>query len=81
MDYVRWGVLSVSTHFRLRVWNELIGLPSAKIAGIASRDGDKAAAEAARLDIPRAYASYEALLADPEIDAVYIPLPNQLHPH
>ncbi len=81
MDYVRWGVLSVSTHFRLRVWNELIGLPSAKIAGIASRDGDKAAAEAARLDIPRAYASYEALLADPEIDAVYIPLPNHLHAH
>lgn len=51
----------------------------ASVVGIASRDGAKAAEEAERLGIPRSFSSYEALLADPEIDAVYIPLPNNLH--
>ena len=47
--------------------------------GIASRDADKAAAAAAEWGIPRGVAGYDALLADPGIDAVYIPLPNHLH--
>lgn len=79
MDYIRWGVLSVSTHYKLRVHEQVKESAVARFVGIASRDREKAAAEAARLGIPRAYGSYEALLADPEIDAVYIPLPNQLH--
>jgi len=49
------------------------------VLAIASRNKEVAEKEALRLQIPKAYDSYEALLADPEIDAVYIPLPNHLH--
>jgi predicted dehydrogenase len=49
------------------------------IDAIASRDGSKARAAASELGIPKAYGSYEELVADPDIDAVYIPLPNHLH--
>jgi predicted dehydrogenase len=50
-----------------------------EIVAIASRDLDKARAMASKLGIPRAYGSYEELLADQQIDAVYNPLPNHLH--
>src|SRR5260221_12050118 len=50
-----------------------------EIAAVASRDLKKAQAAAAQLGIPKAYGSYEELLADPEIDAIYNPLPNHLH--
>lgn len=50
------------------------------VLGIASRSADRAALAAAELDIPRAYDSYEALLEDADIEVVYIPLPNHLHP-
>jgi len=79
MDFVRWGILSVSKHYRLRVHEQVKDSAVARFVGIASRDREKAAAEAAQLGIQRSYGSYEALLADPEIDAVYIPLPNHLH--
>jgi predicted dehydrogenase len=49
------------------------------VIALASRDIDRATAAAARLEIPRAYGSYEELLTDEDIDAVYIPLPNDLH--
>jgi predicted dehydrogenase len=49
------------------------------VAAIAARERSRAEAIATQLEIPRAYGSYEALLADPEIDAIYIPLPNALH--
>jgi D-xylose 1-dehydrogenase (NADP+, D-xylono-1,5-lactone-forming) len=49
------------------------------VAAVASRDEAKAAAFAKETGVPRSYGTYEALLADPEIDAVYIPLPNDLH--
>src|SRR6266498_479258 len=76
---VRWGVLSTAD-FGLRKsipamqkgeWSEVIA--------IASRDKSKAEAAAKTLGIPKAYGSYEELLADPEIDAIYNPLPNHLH--
>src|SRR6202046_2761174 len=50
-----------------------------EIAAIASRDPSKARTAADKLGIPRAYGSYEALLADPEIEAIYNPLPNEEH--
>lgn len=76
---IRWGVLGVA-----RIATEKV-IPAtqqghyAQVAAIASRDLGKAQQAAARLGIPKAYGSYEALLADPEIDAVYNPLPNHLH--
>jgi len=79
MDQIRWGVLSVSSHYRLRVNDQVKESKLASVVAIASRDGTKAAAEAEKLGIPRSFASYEALLADPDIDAVYIPLPNHIH--
>ena len=53
--------------------------PRSEVLGIASREDGRATEVARRLGIARAYGSYEALLADPDIDAVYIPLPNHLH--
>jgi xylose dehydrogenase (NAD/NADP) len=50
-----------------------------KIVGIASRDAARAEAFASELSIPKSFSSYEALIADPNIDAVYIPLPNTMH--
>jgi len=79
MEYVRWGILSVSNNYHLRIHNQLRDSASVKVLGIASRDAAKAAKEAQLLGIPKSYGSYEALLADPEIDAVYLPLPNDLH--
>jgi len=79
MDFVRWGVLSVSGHYKLRVHTPLSRLAQARICAIASRDLNKALTSASTLGIPKAYGSYEELISDPEIDAVYIPLPNNLH--
>jgi len=79
MEAVRWGILSVSGHYSLRVHPGLSRLAEARIVAIASRSRAKAAEEAARLGIDRSYGSYAELIADPEIEAVYIPLPNNLH--
>src|SRR5688572_32362575 len=57
----------------------MYGSRSSRAVAIASRDATKAGDAAALLDIPRAYGSYEELLADPDIEAVYNPLPNHLH--
>jgi predicted dehydrogenase len=76
---VRWGVLGVA---RIAVQKVIPGMQRGEwndIAAIASRDLRKAQAAAGQLGIPKAYGSYEELLQDPEIEAVYNPLPNQLH--
>src|SRR5262245_50604665 len=52
---------------------------SAEVVAIASRDADKADLAAGALGIPTAYGSYEALIEDPNVQAIYIPLPNHLH--
>ena len=76
----RWGVLGVAKIATARVIPPVQRTaPHCAIDAIASRDGGKAEEAAARLGIPRAYGSYEALLADPDIDAIYNPLPNHLH--
>ena len=79
MKPVVWGVLSVSTHYQLRVHTYVQKSPLLEIRAVASRQKEKAAGFARTFGIPRAYGSYEELLADKEIEAVYIPLPNHLH--
>ena len=79
MNKVRWGVLGVANiavrkvipAMQLGEWSEVVA--------IASRDPAKAAGAAETLGLPHSYGSYEALLDDPAIEAVYNPLPNQLH--
>lgn len=76
---IRWGVLSTAS---IGVRKVLPGMQQGKyseVAAIASRDLGKAREAAAKLGIPTAYGSYEELLEDASIDAIYNPLPNQLH--
>ena len=76
---VKWGVLSTA---RIGVNKVIPGMQLgqwSEIVAIATRDGKKAETFARKLRIPKAYWSYEDLLADPEIEAVYNPLPNHLH--
>ena len=75
---IRWGMISTAAiaaellpGFRRSAGNELVA--------VASRDGERARAYAASHDIPVAHGSYEALLEDVDVDAVYIALPNSLH--
>jgi predicted dehydrogenase len=79
MRKVRWGVLSTAKIGAQKVLPAMQRGQYCEVAAIASRDLAKAREEAARLGIPKAYGSYEELLADQEIDAVYNPLPNHLH--
>ncbi|HKO34698.1 MAG TPA: Gfo/Idh/MocA family oxidoreductase [Candidatus Limnocylindria bacterium] len=79
MDTLRWGILSTADIARRKVVPGMRKARRCDIVAIASREAGRAAAVAAELEIPRPHASYEALLADPEVDAVYIPLPNHLH--
>jgi len=79
MEPVRWGVLGVATHFVLRVLMPLLKSEQVEVSAIASRSADRARQAAERWGIPRWYGSYEELLADKEIEAVFIPLPNHLH--
>ena len=75
---LRIGILGAARIARLFVDSVR---PSTKVAvvAIAARDATRARAFAAELGIPRVHASYESLLADPELDAIYNPLPNTLH--
>jgi predicted dehydrogenase len=76
---VRWGVLSTAQIGRNHVIPAMKAGTLTEIVAIASRDEQRAKNAAAELGIPKAYGSYEALLADPDIDAIYNPLPNHLH--
>ena len=79
MKPVVWGILSVSVHYPLRVHTYVAKSPLVQLRGIASRDRKRAEQAARDLGMPKAYGSYEELLADREIEAVYIPLPNHRH--
>jgi predicted dehydrogenase len=78
-DKLRWGVLSTANIALKKVIPAMQKSRLTTIAAIASRDMAKAREAAKALDIPTAYSSYEELLADPNIDAIYNPLPNQFH--
>ena len=79
MSKVAWGILSTANIGIKRVIPAIQAGGRGVVAAIASRDAGKAAATAARFGIPRSYGSYAALLADPQIEAIYNPLPNHLH--
>lgn len=79
MTPVRWGVLGVAAIATGRFIPAMRGAGAASLVAIASRGADKAAAAAREFGIPRHFDSYDALIKDPDIDAVYVPLPNHLH--
>jgi predicted dehydrogenase len=79
MNRVRWGSLSTADIAMTTVIPAMQRGQYCDVLGIASRDLERARAAARQLGIRKAYGSYAELLADPEIDAVYIPLPNHLH--
>src|SRR6184192_1200638 len=76
---VKWGVLGAASIATKKVIPGMQKGEWSEIAAIASRDLKKAKDAARKLGIAKAYGSYEELLADPEIEAVYNPLPNHLH--
>ncbi|MBM6592584.1 Gfo/Idh/MocA family protein [Microvirga pudoricolor] len=76
---VRWGVLSAAKIAREQVIPALQKGRFSEVAAIASRDVGRGRQAAESFSIPKAYGSYEDLLADPDIDAIYNPLPNHLH--
>src|SRR5215467_12314067 len=79
MNKVRWGVLSTANIGTGKVIPAMQKGKYIEFNAIASRNLEKGKAAAAQLGIPQVYGSYEELLADPNIDAIYNPLPNHLH--
>jgi predicted dehydrogenase len=79
MGKVRWGVLSTADIGLKNVIPAMQRGKYCEMAAISSRSFETARAAAKQLGIPKAFGSYEELLADPEIDAIYNPLPNHLH--
>src|SRR2546421_1131281 len=77
-ERLRWGLLSTA-RINAAILNGAHESDSAEVIAVASRDRDRAVAYAAEHGIERAYGSYPALLGDPDVDAVYISLPNSLH--
>jgi D-xylose 1-dehydrogenase (NADP+, D-xylono-1,5-lactone-forming) len=75
---IRWGILSTA-HINRVIIKALAMSPRNRLLVVASRSGEKADRYAREWKIPRSHGSYEALLADPEIDVIYNPLPNHLH--
>lgn len=79
VEPVSWGVLSTANIGLEKVIPAMQSSELSRVVGIASRDLERAQSAASDLGIERAYGSYEDLLSDPEIEAVYIPLPNHMH--
>lgn len=79
MAKVRWGILSTADIGMTKVIPAIQRAETSEVVAIASRDRDRAAVAAAQLGIPTAYGTYEELLVADDVDAVYIPLPNDLH--
>ncbi len=79
MHKIRWGVLSTAKIGVNKVIPAMQGGTYTEVVAIASREASTALSTATALGIPKSYGSYEALLADPDVDAIYNPLPNHLH--
>jgi D-xylose 1-dehydrogenase (NADP+, D-xylono-1,5-lactone-forming) len=78
-DKIRWGILSTANIGYRRVAPAMQQSSNGEVVAVASRSLEKAQKYAADLGIPKAYGSYEELIADPDIDAIYNPLPNSEH--
>lgn len=76
---VRWGVLGCARVFQKRMLPAFAASEYNTLTALASRDANKAASVAAENGIPLSFGDYDALLSSPDIDAVYIPLPNDIH--
>ena len=75
---VRWGVLGTA-NFGRTILPAMQRCQFAEVSAVASRSLESAKAYAKELAIPKAYGSYEEILRDTEVDAIYIPLPNHMH--
>jgi predicted dehydrogenase len=78
-EEITWGILGCARITRRGLIPGIQGSQTGRLAALASRDGDKARRWATEFGIPKAYSSYEDLLRDRDITAVYLPLPNELH--
>lgn len=78
-EKIRWGIISTANIGLKRVIPAIQASRNGEVVAVASRSLEKAQDFAAQTGIPRAYGSYEELIADPEIDAIYNPLPNSEH--
>jgi D-xylose 1-dehydrogenase (NADP+, D-xylono-1,5-lactone-forming) len=78
-DRIRWGILDTGRQALLRFIPGVAASRNGVVAAIAGRDQGRAQDAATQLGIERAYGSYEALPADPGVDAIYNPLPNSMH--
>jgi predicted dehydrogenase len=78
-DKVKWGILGAASIAQRRVMPAMLNCTRSEVLAVASRSPEKGNAFAAQFGIPKVYDSYDALLADPEIEVVYNPLPNHLH--
>ncbi len=76
---LRWGIIGTAKIAREFLVPAIRLSPYAEVMAVASRDGAQARRYADQCDIPRCYGSYQDLLNDPDIDAVYVPLPNDMH--
>lgn len=79
MSKLRWGILSTADIGMSKVTPAIQKAPNSEVVAIASRGMDRARTAADELSIPTAHGSYEDLLADDTVDALYIPLPNDMH--
>ena len=79
MSTVRWGILSTANIGMAKVTPAIQQGHNCEVVAIASRSADSAASAAAQLGIPASYGTYEELLSADDVDAVYIPLPNDMH--
>src|SRR6478609_7845072 len=79
MKKVIWGVLSTAKIGTKKVLPGMLKSDMLEIRAIASRSAPAAREAASALGIPKAYGSYEELIGDPDIEAIYNPLPNHLH--
>lgn len=79
MRKIRWGILSTAKIALEKVIPAMKQGKYSEVTSIASRDFNKAKKASVSLEIPKAYGTYEELLSDPDIEAVYIPIPNHLH--